>query len=814
MTIARRVATQSFVVLLVVSCLVSRELAAQPASTASRMQNVVRKFVLETKMDVVGLGSWIGSGNYRDVLTSNLPAKASDHDLRLVIRPPLGKEIGMDEAAAKWKSARKDLVRLIREEFKEDANMVLAKTNLYAPNQVMAAVEDAQDAGQVFIKYRQVPNLGYLGDINSKTVTKHAEGLFGEGAQAWTQAYESKAGKFFYKVKDEVFTSGASYLHSIEGTPKVTAKGACNTALQWIEHSLEAITTDNGRDVAKYLERIDRDLTKSKELFGATVDDAFRAEAKALSAQLKSNPASLTFVRDRVIQVLERSSVESAILSKFDSSSKTQKAILNVLLAGIQEGDDLGKKILALAQKVPISTIIEAMAAAYSAYELGMAYTEEDYLRAIAGLKLAIDPFVIGPLAQIVYQSIESAKESGAAFVGNRQDCGDLMAGIFEGGNFEAEGRSYTHEQLFAKFKSEEEVRSFVMARAKEASSRELGKSNDEYDAKIAEAKFNKCFPNILRVWQAKRERLEAEYLSLFDQLVNSPIILSYAPVPLTVDPKTQKAVALVSIQETKENADVEARMKQIGFALTKEYPTIYCFYTWSPAGKAAKSTSQQIYEYDAPGFYEVEVTRTWVSHLNGKGAPAAIAKDLRIPTTQGIDIEVQGREVDGDYEGTLQFESIRLVNAKGENTTIDATKIEAGKIKVRLKIEAGKASIVMTAPGANDRPVSMKLSGIYSLGKNTLLVDKVETADLGLASKKLETSFSGKPVQADFVKGTWKFYLAAEVPAIDETTGKEVGMEMAFAHASGNWTVKRLPPPPKTPKPNAPAQKSTVNKK
>lgn len=798
---------QTIILVVVVSIATSDRITlGQGTSTASRMQNVVRKFVQQTGMDLVGLGSWIGTGNYRDVLTSNSPLTASDHDLRLV----LPQNVGADEAAAKWKSARQQLIRFVNEEFKGDAGKVLEKTNLYAPNQVMAAVEDAEDATRVFVKYGDVPNLGYHGKVDTTSASKYAEGLYGDGAKAWTQGYEREAGKRFYNVKGNVFTSNTSYLHTVEGTPSFTSQTTANTARQWIEHAADCFDKDDGKAVGKYLERIERDLSKSRTLVGIGIDDAFQAEVRSLSAQLKNNPASLTFVKDRVAQVLQRASVEASILSKFESSSKAQRAVMQFLLGAIQGGDELGRKILELAAKIPIDKLIEAIAAAIAAKELGIALGEEDYSRAIAGLQLGLDPFVIGILAQITHQALESAKDAGVALVANRQDCEDLMAGILSGGAFEAEGRSYTHEQLFNKFKSESEIKDFVLARAKEAAARDLGNETAKVDAKVAEAKYEKCYPQILSVWTARRERLEAEYLALLDELVNTPVVLSYAPLPLTIDQKTQTAVAKVTISETREDAAKLSRMKEIGRILTGQQPTVYAFYSWTPAGKEGATQTQRTFEYEKPGFYSVEVTRTWVSEARGENAPKSLAK--RIETKQGMDIEVKGREADGAYEGTLEFESIRLINAAGETTTIDTKKIEPGRIKIRLDIADGKAAIKLTAPGNDDQIAFMKLSGSHTSEKNSIFLEKIDQYDLGnnqgtAVIRKLEMSFTGKLSEADLVTGSWKFYLAAEVPSANANE-----TEAGFVHASGKWTVKRLEPPTKDIKAPSSTQKS--NKK
>lgn len=172
--------TARLTLMIAMALIVSFPNAGIAQSTAMRMQNVVRKFVQQTGNDVVGHGSWIRGGQYRDVLTIDNIAKASDHDIRLVIPQNLGPE----EAASRWRSSRQQLTRLINEEFGQNAKLVLEKTNLYPPNQLMAAVEDAEDATRLFVRNNQVPNLGYAQKVTSDIPAKFSEGLYGNGVQA------------------------------------------------------------------------------------------------------------------------------------------------------------------------------------------------------------------------------------------------------------------------------------------------------------------------------------------------------------------------------------------------------------------------------------------------------------------------------------------------------------------------------------------------------------------------------------------------------------------------------------------------------
>jgi hypothetical protein len=780
--VARRGRSYGLTLLVLAAFSVFAHGTCEAQSTASRMLNVVRKFVQQTGNDVVGLGSWIRGGQYRDVLTVGDAVAASDHDLRLLVPPGVGPE----EAALRWRNSRQQFIRLINEEFGQNAGKVLEKTNLYPPNQLLAAVEDAEDATRLFVRNNQVPNLGYSKAIDSNIPQKFTEGLYGNGAQAWTQAYERNAGMRFYNVKGNVFTSGTQYLHTLEGQAKVSSAGMANTARQWIEHAASSIDSNDAKSVGKYLERVERDLSKSRALIGVAADETWKAEMQTLASQLRSSPSSLSSLNQRITQALQRASMESAILARVEGSSATQRAALRAILGAIQGGDDLGRKILELSGKIPIDKLMDAIIAAIAAREMGIALGEEDYAKAIAALGLAGDPFFIGVLAQITHQSLEAAKDAGATLVGYRQGCEDLMAGIFSGGAFEAEGRSYTHDQLFEEFKEERGINAFVMARATEASARELGIKTAAVDRAVAQAKFDKCYPLILATWNSRRQRLADEYAALRDELASAPLMLSYAPLPLGIDPKTGKATARVSVVEAKNVNGIMRRMKEIGKQLTGEIPTVYYFYSWSEGGKATKNQEQHIYEYEAPGFYTVELTRTLVSAARGQ--TASFKSDERIELTQGVDITVEGREADGTYEGTLTLDAVRLVNGKGESTELDMTKAKViNEVKCRLTIKGAIATMHVTASGAEEGSVFTKMSGAFIAEKNEVLLSKVDSYDFHQpAIKKLEMNYIGHLKGADAVSGTFKAYIAAEVPSTIEGE-----TEVGFVHASGKWTAK-----------------------
>jgi hypothetical protein len=772
-------------------------------STATRMQKVVEKFVKQTGNEVVGLGSWIRGGQYRDVLTFGDVAKASDHDLRLVLRNCSSE----NTAAVKWLEGRKEFIRLVNAEFGSDARLVLEKTNLYAPSQLMTAVQDTEDATRLFVRHNQVPNLGYQGAVTVDTPKKFTEGLFGDGAAAWTQEYEADFGTRFYKSGDSVFSGSTKGLHAAEGKKLLSSTGAANVSRQWVAHAAECIETGDGKSLGKYLERIERDLTRSKGLIHAAADGAWQTEIRTLATQLKSNPSSLSVLEHRVAQVLQRASVESEILARIKGSTPARQAVLRAILNSIQQGDELGRKILNAAAKVPAATIFEALGYAFGAYEAGSAYNEGDYTAALAAAALTIDPTLIGVLLQITHLSIESARDAGASLVGNRQDCGDLMEGIFNGGVIEVDGKRYTHEQLFESLKSEEQLSSFVFSRATKASIRQLGEAANKTDERTAQAKFDKCYPVILNVWKLRRDRLEAEYNSLFDEVVDTPPILIYRPKPLRLDSRTNKAIATVSVKEPQEVLSKIHRMKIIANELTGEWPSLTLVYRWSPGYTSPDGKEQNTYEYDAPGFYKVGVKRQVISVA--KGRKASVKLDKTEESSEDIEVVVEGREADGTYEGKMLMTSLRIINEEGVTTQVDLSKSPEPPIPFELVIEGESATIRCMSVNKPFLPNDTRLSGEFNPANKGIFVDVLKDkkliGDIQVGKdgiKKYENRIEGRLIGADSAEGKYTIYAAYEgdeVVPIDSEGNTKIEHRKLFFHVAGRWKAKlrtELPQP------------------
>lgn len=253
-------------------------LPAMAQAPNARMQRVLLKFVETNGDPVMGVGSWISGKGFN--------AATSDFDMRLVL--PKG---GTDaQQLQRWQKARSQLTTLIKQEFGEQADDVLRRTNLYAPNQLMRGVEDAADAMERFRKLNTVPNLAHTGPVTANTPASFAEGLYGSGSQTYVQGYEKASGRLFYNNNGKAVTGLSELAHLGEGTPKYTAAGTASTAGQWAMHGMDELAAGRGDKVAKFLERMERDLVKSRSLSKLPADDAFRNQLRQMRELLKKSP--------------------------------------------------------------------------------------------------------------------------------------------------------------------------------------------------------------------------------------------------------------------------------------------------------------------------------------------------------------------------------------------------------------------------------------------------------------------------------------------------------------------------------------------
>jgi len=604
-------------------------------SVPLRLQKLCKSFAADPKKghSIIGLGSWIEGTKY-------VPG-ASDHDLRLLVPEGMGK----DEAAKVWREARDTLRKMIKTEFGSDADKILAKTNLYPPSQVKNLIEDSADAARTFQKYNTVPNLLQEGQVTEKVAAKYSEGLWGQGSNAWTQHYESIKGRLFYSHGGKGYSGVTDLTHLGEGRAKFTAGGMGNTALGWVEHAAEALAHGNRKDLIKHLERIDRDLLKARELAGTGPDEAFRRQIRSLINDLKLD-GSVAGNKALIESMLKRSSLEGALLKRFDDASPVQREILDAMIKGIRGKEKLGKLLAEAAEKIPAEKLLNGLVVAIILANARTTANERSIPEALAkALPELYNLLPAGLLVEITDACLEEAKIAGGVLAASSQDPWDLMAGLNTARGrergFEREARlEYTLDDLVENFHTERDLEAHVRSRAEEAASREGGKALSKGDRKTADAIFARCWPTILKAWQAKRDVYRREYIRLVNSIRNARCVMTYDPNPAKMPPDGKPLrIGLEVDFPGLELGETLGRMRELLRLLAGKGPYATTVVTFSAVGQEGNRESQWIVRAEKPGKYNTSVK---VRFACGSTRDLGENEFLRFDFTKQASVEVE----------------------------------------------------------------------------------------------------------------------------------------------------------------------------
>jgi hypothetical protein len=594
---------------LILAGLLSLAVPAWPEPMTARMQRVVAQFVEQTGHRVVASGSWISGKGFNF-------AAGSDFDMRLVIEGT-GTEA---QQLAKWRQAQSKMAALIEKEFGTQAGAALKATNLYPPNQLMRGVENTADALERFQQLNRVPNLGFGGPVTPQTPAKFAEGLYGKGAGAYTQGYERTAGCLFYSNNGRCVTGLSEMAHLGEETAKYTAAGTANTAGQWAEKALAEIAAGRGEKVAKYLERLERDLIKSRSMSQLPIDEAFRSELRSMKDLLKKSPGELANVAEDVARMVSRGKMEAAVLGSFENAGMIRRAYLRVMLDGVAAGNKVGallaKIFKAVGKVASPMQIINGVCFAFAVHETAQAAGSEGALGAIGmacshlkWLASLGSPLI---LMELTTEILKEAEAGGYAMAAGSQEAWDLMSGIYSAwGRADVDPdprRKLTLADMVANFQYENKLEAIVYGQAIRASTRNLGAATGEADMAVAQAIFEKCWPVIRDAWRWERDNLASEYLVMGSEIVHTPIVIYYRPnSPKLVDGEA-KVVCEAASADRKMAERIE-RMAQIIRILYGKGSGVAVNYYWDPKGYSVGDRDwQRGFTYKANGIYPVKV--------------------------------------------------------------------------------------------------------------------------------------------------------------------------------------------------------------
>ncbi len=498
---------------------------------------------------VVTVGSWVTGKKYRNPLLD--AADPSDHDMTLFM--------DSDDPAQmqkEWRKFQKFMRRGLRAKLPPgDTDAVLKSVNIYPPDQLTDDIIDQSDAVKKFNKLAGkpsgTPNLG----------GEPVEGVWGKAKRPYVQSYSSKSGRTFYKDGNGVVQKGFADLDNLKaGFGKYTGYSSARLSSQWADKAAKSLQGGRPAETAKYLERLNQSLRKSKSLAGlrgsalnnpelldAMADhkkamaNASREAAeqarklslskdqfKALEAKLtkKAQASWLNKNRKLINQALEYAQLESAycrtVARGADDAALYLKQLkgprLRKFLRSVNKTVDsarrMGAKGFTTLGKVPWGKVLRfaaALAVAAEAVNIAAVYNEKGMDAALkqANLTAILAVFPANIVGQMILEY--GGLELGYGLATSRQSCLYLVAGIYEVKGRERSAKGTQIDRLAQRYVDPLKVEQVVAMHARRASRKGLKKPNEadiEAAEAVAERLIAKCTGVVLDAWQRERLRL------------------------------------------------------------------------------------------------------------------------------------------------------------------------------------------------------------------------------------------------------------------------------------------------------------------
>ena len=601
--------------------------AAKDKVALDVMNDAVKQTVKKTGTEAAGVGSWISRQKYQGPLTGG----TSDHDMRVVLTG----ETDEAKMVQKWKDFQGSLKKNIEAAGRQrglsqaEIDKLVNSTNVYPPHQVMAGVENADEAAAKFKSLEAAPSLG------NKTI----EGLWGKGAKGYAQHYEAKAGRhFFIDQKSGRVVAGATDLvHLEEGLDIFTTAGEVNKGNQWAQKALEKLDAEGAAKASKHVERLRQSLNKARSIERVGMradylDDIARGVVK--------DPAAIR-------EAVGRAQRELSLLDKLsrEANPGNRELLKGILNENLGKWAQLRGTFWKYAGTVPTDKLLRGLQLfgyyARTHYVAGMA-AEDLRSGALAALPELgyIAGLAPGLAMDMAVCTLEAARAGAYNTVASFQECTSLVEGISMVKGRESEHKGMTIEQMALRFPDTPEGRnkmmSFIWYQSVNASYREQG-GQLVSDPNVAKAVYDKCAGDIVSRWREQRLAWIGEFNKNYREYMhlvagNRPV-LTFSPsgeVPLRDQGGGKKAAVVTISASTAQNRDrmndVLSKMKASLRALEgKGGDVLFVSETYRMAidGKwlgAENSPSSKTYTYRALGSHsaalrhELSLTATIVS--------------------------------------------------------------------------------------------------------------------------------------------------------------------------------------------------------
>lgn len=401
---------------------------SQEASNA-RMLSVLERVVKEKGLPITATGSFLTGDKFKD------PLKGGTSDFDMTLRMP--GDVSDAEAAKRWREVKKALEIEIRKEFSPaEANKILARTNLYPPDQLMPpeSIQTQRQAAGQFRKLNAVPSLdpamnnyppgGEVLDLTPDQWKAASEGLYGEGGANFRKVYDHKAGRTFVAVPDangKVTVVRVKNPGPFSGAwSELSPEGRSGLITQLNHKTLDLLADGDERAAMKNISRMLDERAKFQKHLGIDLgQDAQLRQMMSKGGALTADESKL--LRKKIVefelqnQFMLRQAGNPGVLSEFSRGQMWQrmKGFAGATL------DTLDK-----VQKFMMVLEVAHMARGYARGE------REEVIKALYKFGLGLGAGTPAAMAELADLMLEVSKSLGIGLANRNLDVLDFLQGI------------------------------------------------------------------------------------------------------------------------------------------------------------------------------------------------------------------------------------------------------------------------------------------------------------------------------------------------------------------------------------------------
>jgi tetratricopeptide (TPR) repeat protein len=571
---------------------------------------------------VIKQGSWISDDGYRNPLDYVRDvAKASDHDARLFIAH---ESVSEQRALEWWKTFQGRLRKRLFENleraglFPSEIQAVMRSVNLYPPAQALKGIEQNEQALAKFFSRGNYPNLIEVGE-------EGAEGLYTQATKFIRQGYEQgsrvQVSQLVAKEGSDTFTlmhkATAEAEHAIEGIARENLEGYVQAIDYQVKAAQQALKEGNLDIAKKNLDRAQENIKAARRLAGVKPEGSLTRELDALQSQVDdaieramsaTDDAAALLAKSRALAgrfgktVWSKANVELAALENATVRSSIRR---RAFIKGVLEGEGRWEPLRAKLEEASGSAVSSQPATARQTYGkwfvgLILLWELKDFPDAVrkegaekAGVRLATTvaglanpTFGFAQLFAAIYMMtgellVDWMSSYGYDAVASRQDCMELMAGIYTvpGREHRIEDRTCEQinddRQLACRIYDQHQLRRHLdrggkfrpdlvpplmmqlLACHAKAASKHYDDVESKHDEGVANALIGRCLPQVLQTWIDSRQLVVSEIDALRQRVEEQAITVAATPPSLTGKGTVRLAVG--------DRVDLRALHQEIG---------------------------------------------------------------------------------------------------------------------------------------------------------------------------------------------------------------------------------------------------------